>query len=214
MRILSKTGAGTNDALTMTVSVSEDLYRVFFKTGEWNAIVRMALFAGGSYWVEKYLPLRFTNYAKYALGYAHKITKRGAYSAARIAGKLPLVENGDLQNTALSESWVEASANSSNAYAVMHIATGMTTPAPSSKNGASMPYGNQPLVYRTLTTITEPEIVAIAKRAEETIIAMVEGSTGSISRKGTVRRALTPTQRASIPQTRRNPHTPSTQRAV
>lgn len=215
MRILSKTGSGTNDPLTMSVSVSEDLYRVFFKTGEWNAIIRAALLAGGTFWITDYLPLRFTNYAKSELGYRSKVSKyrNSPYSAKNARFKLPLVDNGDLENTALSESHATASATSSNAFVVLHIATGMTRPT---DKGASMPYAAQPLVNRTLSTITEREIAAIAKQAEETILALVNGSTGSISRKGTERRALTPTQRTSIGMkqpTQRTSHAKTTRAA-
>lgn len=197
MRILSKTGEGTSDNLRMSLSVSEDLFRVFFKTGEWNAIVRAALAAGGTYWIEKYLPLRFTNYAKAELGYAAKTARRATspYSAKNARYKMPLVLDGNLQNTALTQSYADAKATSSNAYVTLHIATGMTQPT---AKGASMPYAAQPLVNRTLSTITEREIAAIAKQAEETILTLVNGSTGTISRKKTERRALTPTQRTSI----------------
>lgn len=210
MRIIHETPGGGGAILRMQLQVSENLHRVLFQPGEWNSMVRTALYAGGMKWIDDYLPLRFTNYARTELGYSAKVTKGGAYTTKASNRNIPLVQNGDLRNTALSQSWAEAKATSSNARVTMHIATGMTQP---SKKGASTPYGNQPLVYRTLTTITEREIGVIAATMEATLTALVAGSEGTISRKGTIRRSLTPTQHSTLVPTKRTP-THATKRAA
>ena len=185
--------------LQMGLQVSEQFARIFYSPADWNAIVRSGLEAGGQKWVAEYLPLRFQSYARVALGYRDK-PHRGR------TGHLPLVVSGNLRETALSKSWAEATATSSNVRLVLHIVTGMTPP---NSKGVSIPYGNQPLVYRTLTSITEREVGAIALAMETRILGLIEGSDVSVSRKGTVRGSLTPTQRSSLGATKRPALTPT-----
>lgn len=188
---LTETPSDPAAPLRMRLEATDQFAKLFWKdsSAEWNSMIRAGLKAGGEAWIAEYLPLRFTGYARSELGYNGKKTK-----------KLPLVKTGNLHDTALSQSWAEAAATSSNASVVLHIATGT---APPNKNGSTAGYNQQPLVYRTLTTITEREIEFIALKMQATIIGLIEGAESSVSRKGTVRGRLTATQRQSIAPTSR-----------
>lgn len=177
--------------LRMRLEATEQFAKLFWKdsAAEWNAIIRAGLRAGGEAWIAEYLPLRFTGYARSDLGYNGK--KKN---------KLPLIKTGNLHENALSQSWAEAEANAGMARVTLHIATGT---APPNKNGSTAGYNQQPLVYRTLTTITEREVEFIALKMQATIIGLIEGSEVSVSRKGTVRGKLTATQRTAIQATSR-----------
>lgn len=198
MRIIHSTPTDGFSNLRMTLQVSEQANRLFFKQGEWNAITRTALYQGALHWLDTYLPLRFTDYARSNLGYRSRSKK----TARR--GKSPLVKTGQLQDVALRDSWAEARATAGNAYTIVHIATGMTIP--DSKHPA-VPYGVNPLVYQTLTTITTGEVEAVALTMEAVIKDFVAGASTTVTRKKTVRKTLTDTQRTTLAPTRRaSPH--------
>jgi hypothetical protein len=183
----------------MRLEVTEQFAKVFFKPAEWNSIVRAGLYEGAMYWIDEYLPLRFTGYARSDLKY--RGSKKGT----------PLVRSGRLQESALSESWAEARSTSSNATATLHIATGTMLNSKGASTGYS--YAGNPVVYEVLTSITDREIRAIALKMESTILGLIEGSSVTVTRKSTVRGSLTPTQKSGIAHTAKRSAVTHTQRA-
>lgn len=186
-------------AIAMGLTMSDQLHAIFFKPGAWNQLVRQGLLAAGWAFITKYEPMRFTNYARWELGYSAK-TKKGMRS-------LPLVNNGTLRERVLSQSWPEARVTTGNATLTLHIVTGsmikMTFDGWSwLKDGktqdADMSYTANPMVYKVLSSITVRECEMMGKVMAETISALAAGAEYHVTRKGTVSAAFTPTQRAGF----------------
>lgn len=181
--------------------VTEQFARVFFSARGWNDIKRAGLYAGGIKWIDEYLPLRFTFYASAVLGY---------HSGGR--GNLPLVDRGRLRADALSHSWAEARVTSKTAILTLHI----STPTMLDHMGVStgLGYAANPVVYDVLRQITTREVGMIAETCEDTMLALIEGASPTVTRKGTLKGALSKTQRESIHHTKRPQGPAQTRRAA
>lgn len=173
------------------IKVTEQFAKAFFGKRTWNDILRAGLHAGGQKWIAEYLPLRFTSYAMGVLG----------YHARRGTGHDPLVHTGRLRADALANSSPEARVTSGNATLILHIST--PTMLDHKGNSTGYGYSASPIVYDVLKQITDREVDVIAAECQRTMLGLIEGATPSVSRKGTVKGALTQTQRLSINHTKR-----------
>lgn len=177
-----------NASFRSRIEVTDQFAKAFFSTRAWNDILRAGLHAGGEKWRVSYLPLRFTFYADAVLGYKAKFSR------------FP-VKSGRLQAEALANSTTEARVTSKNAVLLLHI----SVPVMLDNKGQSVGrnYSAVPVISDLLRTITSREVGVIADACEATMLALISGATPSVSRKGTVRGTLSPTQRQSISHTKR-----------
>lgn len=187
---MQTTRVASTDGFRARMEVSEQFARVFFSQRGWNDIKRAGLHAGGTKWIVDYLPLRFTAYAIGALGYH-----------ARGHGTLPLVDRGRLREGALSKSWADAKVTSKMAVLTLHIST--PTMLDHKGNSTGLGYSANRIVYDTLRQVTPREVEVIAVTTEAAMMALIDGASPTVTRRGTVKGALTHTQRESISHTRR-----------
>ena len=200
MRVINDTSKGAAlSGLSQRLEVTEQFAKVFFKTGEWNAIVRAGLFAGGEKWRYDYLPLRFTNYARNVMHY------RSKSSDAPVA-------SGRLRADALENSSTEARVTKSSAMLILHISTPIMRDHKGVSTGQG--YSANVVVYDLLSSITAREVEVIAKKCEETMLGLIEGASVNVTRKGTVVGKLTQTQKSSLSHTKRPQAGARTRRAA
>ena len=186
---------GAGGAIRMGLEVSEAEHKNFFSVSHWNAIKRAGLYQAGAEWVALRLPLRFTDFA-YQLGYNAK-SHRGQRGKS-----LPLVQYGRLRQFLLEKAYPEARATTSKTQLILRL------PVPSMLNRTShgvsdtgVLYSANRIVNNTITTITNEELLQIAKDMVETMNALIGGAKTTVSRSGITRKSLTVTQRKSISHT-------------
>ena len=150
---------GSGKAFSSRLEMDEKYYKILFKTGEWNAIVRAGLHRAGSYFVEVFLPKRFTNYARTNLGYNGKNKS-----------KTPLVVSGRLRAGLLPRAYAEARAAQTNASILIRMPVPMMENEASVKNwlkgvrsgGSGYNYYANKQVNKVLKRITNEELDQMA----------------------------------------------------
>lgn len=184
-------------AFATKLEVSGATYRAFFKQGEWNSIVRAGLHASGIFFVATYLPMRFTKYAKTALGYHGK-------------SQAPLVNHGRLREGLLSSAYPVARATGSVVSLTISLPVPMMTSGKKEIFGrikhafapsADRNYYANPKVAQVLKTITDVELDKMSEIMAATIQGLISGSETSTNRNGRTSMALNETQRSSIAHT-------------
>ena len=141
---------------------AEDLAK-FGKIGEYQKDLADKFFgwygaafaAGGQHWIEVWLPMRFTDYAR-SLGYS--VSERYASVKAKEKGHtLPLVLTGKTRDAVVDHSTFTIRNSSSKISFVVRM------PLPSNIKGYIYGYSTRSQVRQMLTTIPPREIISIAK---------------------------------------------------
>lgn len=184
-------------SLSSKLEVCDSTYRAFFKQGEWNSIVRAGVFASGQFFVSAFLPLRFTQYARTALGYRGK-------------SRTPLLDHGRLRDGLLPRAYPEARATGTNVSLTIRMPVPMMV---SGKQGAigrikhffdasaDRNYYANKKVNSVLKTITDSELSKMSEVMATTIMGLISGSIEKTNRNGRTSMSLTVTQRTSIGHT-------------
>lgn len=196
MTAVWNTGAGKS--FSSRLEMDEKSYKLFFKAGEWNAIVRAGLHDAGTYFVRVFLPKRFTNYARTNLGYNGKNKT-----------KTPLVVNGRLRDGLLPRAYAEARATQTKASILIRMPVPMMENESSIKNflkgiqggSAGYNYYANKQVNKVLKRITNEELEAMAQVMQDAIRAMISGATPTVNKRGKTSLSLTHAQRASVAHT-------------
>ncbi len=173
------------------------LYRAMYSKSDWNKIQRGAFIAGGQEFANKYLPLRFDNYARAFLGYPGR-KKKG----------LPLVVTGRLREYILNNYRISATATANKSTMIIDLPTPeMFTYINGRRMGAARTYKANPVVAAVLSRVTDRETEVIQNVAINTMAEMIAGSQRRIIQRGTAagqeRRALSGEQRALVPSNAR-----------
>ncbi len=146
---------------------------MLFRQREANDIVRAALQAGGDIWVQVFLPLRFTDYAK-QLGYRIR-SDYDTWKKKHLGQSVPLVGIGGLAGAsdstlvATQNAHAEATAKGSSGVITIRIPTGHALQA---KDQA---------VFRQ---IPAHEVARIAEEVEKTLIDILNGYSVTTLRSG------------------------------
>ncbi len=194
--VWSTTGAGSG--MSASLQLLEHEYKLLFKQGQWNAIVRAGVYDAGVYFVRIDLPKRFTMYAL-ELGY----TGNNLH---------PLVDTGRLRSFLLAHAYPEARATSSNVSLLIRLPTpAMITHyrgglsglirRPTWANETDYTYDANYQVHKVLSTITTAELAVMDQQMAETINGLIAGATHKTNRFGTETASLTVIQKSSIAHT-------------
>lgn len=196
MTAVWNTGAGKS--FSSRLEMDEKTYKLFYKAGEWNAIVRAGLHDAGTYFVRIFLPKRFTNYARTNLGYNGKDKT-----------KTPLVVSGRLQKGLLPRAYAEARATQTKASILIRMPVPMMQNNASVKNflkgiqsgDAGYNYYANKQVNKVLKRITNEELDTMAQVMQDSIRALISGSSAKVNKNGKTSLSLSTVQRSSIAHT-------------
>ncbi len=127
-----------------------------------NDVIRQALQAGGDLWVNVFLPMRFTEYAK-RLGY--QVKPGWIAMKQRLTGQaLPLVYTGSMRENALAKAHADAVAKKGGGTITIRI--------PVDHGGTDKQSGSlQPKENAVLRRVPESEVTRIAQQVERVLIA-------------------------------------------
>lgn len=141
-------------------------YRKTFSAGEWKLMIRSAFTAGCQAWLEQYLPLRFTNYARAKLAYrlqSGHIRRKQHFGAPE-----PLVWTGETQESVLSRAAVKVGGSAQKPYGRIP----MRLPGPRAE-----------VVVSVLSTILDSEMGLVARTIEQEAQRMLAQATVTERRK-------------------------------
>lgn len=129
-----------------------------------NDVIRESLQAGGDLWVNVFLPMRFTEYAK-RLGYS--VQPGWATHKQKLTGQaLPLVYLGGMREKALSGAHADATSSKGGGQIRIRI--------PIQHGGAGRQGGSlQPKDQAVLRRIPDWEISRVAQEVQKTLIALL-----------------------------------------
>lgn len=162
----------------LSFKIPEGIHKAAFQPSEWNAIKRDALMAAGWLFIAKYLPKRFTAYARLLLGYRSRLEQTHPKAMAK---HLPLVDSGKLRDRMLANAYPQAAAAGKGLF----IRTPMAHPL-------------RPQHAAVLQRLTPAELADMNRVMNEQIAATVMDAGTRGSTKNRVRLALTPPQKAAI----------------
>ncbi len=129
-----------------------------------NDVIREALQAGGDLWVNVFLPMRFTEYAK-RLGYV--VQPGWAMRKQKLTGQaLPLVYTGNMREAAMQGAHADATAKKGGGTITIRI--------PIQHGGGGRQGGSlQPKDQAVLRRIPDWEVTRVGEEVERTLISLL-----------------------------------------